>query len=211
MAYNSINFFIAAGVYNACGYRDAPSINTYFTEDLIADVAAPGYFPDYFGFEPENVRVNDILFVQASDINIILLITDVAPVTLTTYVNFPTNIVTEDLSTQSQTASGVWSAPIAFTLDFVKQGSEVLMTFPTITDASTGGAVILFDAAIPAPLRPAFEFSCPITLVDNSLAETGVFSLDTSGIVRITRLNNVAFAATGDAAFIGTAIKYKSV
>lgn len=211
MAYNSINFFIAAGVYNACGYRDAPSINTYFTEDLIADVAAPGYFPDYFGFEPENVRINDILFVQASDINIILLITGVAPVTLTTYVNFPTNIVTEDLSTQSQTASGVWASPVAFTLDFVKQGREVLMTFPTIIDVSTGGAQILFDTVVPAELFPEFDIYHPIVVVNNSVEEAGAFHLDTGGVVRILRLNMTAYAATGDAGFQGMAIKYKTI
>jgi hypothetical protein len=209
--FNSEGLFTASGIFNASAYGVAPALHTYHTEDNIATVSAPDYFPDFFNTDPLDIRVKDILFLECSDFNLIVVIDSLEPVTLTPFINFPTNIVTETTSTQSQTASGVWAAPIAFTLDFVQQGSETLMTFPNLVDVSTGGPSILFDTAIPLANRPAFEQVIPIWILDNSLAEVGVLTLATSGMVTITRANSVAFTATGNAAVVGMAIKYKNV
>ena len=209
--FNSEGLFTASGIFNASAYGVAPALHTYHTEDNIATVSAPDYFPDFFNTDPLDIRVKDILFLECSDFNLIVVIDSLEPVTLTPFINFPTNIVTETTSTQSQTASGVWASPIAFTLDFVQQGSETLMTFPNLVDVSTGGPSILFDTAIPLANRPAFEQVIPIWILDNSLAEVGVLTLATSGMVTITRANSVAFTATGNAAVVGMAIKYKNV
>lgn len=210
MAYTQSTFFAASGVYNATSYGEAPAIHTYRTEDLLADIMS-GYFPDFFGFEPEEVRVNDILALVTGDLRLFAFITSVAPVGLIAFSDFPPNLVTEALTTQSNEYTGIWSSNIPVLLDFVQQGHECLMTFPSGFDTSSGGAFIEFFSPVVVGSFPLFEVIKPMEVMNNSISEMGHMVLQTDGNVKIFRLDAVPFSVGGTAGFPAQSVVFRTV
>lgn len=211
MAFTPQTLYTARAVANAVSYGEAAAISTYTSEDLLTEVATPGYFPDFFGVDPIQIKIGDVLVLMAADIRLLAVIISVAPVLLDAFTDFPQNLVTQSITQQSNEYSGVWASPIPILLDFIQQGNECLITFPSGIDLSTGGANISFTSPVIPSAFPLFEVSTPIEILDNSISEIGTLILRTDGTIEIFRLNGTPFTASGNAGFPSTMVKYRTI
>jgi len=210
--FNSEGLFTASGIFNASAYGVAPALHTYHTEDDIATVSAPDYFPNFFNTDPLDIRVKDILFLECSDFNLITVIDSLEPVSLIPFINFPTNIVTDNDQSISTNASGPWAAPESIMLDAYNLSKECILTFPAVSAACTVAATsIAFSTGLPAALFPAYAISKPILVLDNSLYVEGNINLSTGGVITIEKLNGAAFTTTGNAGFAGFSVSFKTI
>jgi len=211
MAFQSSNLFLSRGAYNSTSYDDAPSYNTYIsTDDTISTIATPGYFPDFFGQDPLNSRVHDIFSLMGSDNNVFAIVSSLEPVVFTAFFDFPSNLVTELITTQSNEYSGIWAANIPILIDFVQQGHECLMTVPSGFDVSTGGPFISFTSPVIAGSIPLYDVIVPFEIMDNSISEIGHLELKTDGSVKVFRLDATAFSIGGTAGFPTQSVKYRT-
>lgn len=206
------NLYTSAALFNSTSYGVAPAIHTYTSStDTLAAISAFDYFPNHFNVDPLQIRKGDILFIIASDFNLITKITSVSPVVLVAFVDFPTNIVTDSDSLFSVNAQGIWASPQPIMVDVYQQNKLCILTFPNVVAASTGGALISFSSTLPTSVFPQYAVIKPIYIEDNSLQETGLLILNIDGTVRIVRANSVAFDATGNAGFLSFNVTYKTV
>lgn len=210
MSYTPSTFFTASGVYNAPGYGDASAIHTYRTPDLLSEITT-SYFPDFFGFDPVRVRTNDVLMLMTQDVRLFAFITSVAPVALVSFSDFPENLVTQSITTQSNEYTGIWTLNEPVLLDFVQQGQECLMTFPSGFDISNGGPFISFVSPIVSNSFPLFDVIIPIEIMDNTVSEMGHMLLKTDGSVKIFRLDAVPFSIGGTAGFPTQSVKFRTI
>jgi len=210
MPYTPSTFFTASGVYNAPGYGAASALHTYKTPDLLGAIMS-GYFPDFFGFDPDRVRTDDVLMLITGDIRLFAFITSVAPVGLIAFSDFPGNLVTQSITTQSNEYTGIWALNQSVLIDFVKQGNECLMTFPSGFDTSIGGPFISFVSPVIPEVFPTVDFVVPIEVMDNSVSEIGHMLLKTDGSVKVFRLDAVPFSIGGTAGFPTQSIKIRTI
>lgn len=214
MSFDPTKLFLAAGRFNSTSYGAAPAIHTYNgieEGDDIETIATPGYFPDFFGADADEIRADDILIVLAADIRIITLVVSVDPVILTTFTDFPTNLVTQDLTSQAQEYLGIWASSIPIIIDIAQQGNECLVTFPSAFDTSTGGPSISLFAAIFPANRPLYDFVTPFEIMNNGVSEMGHIEIKTDGTMKIFRLDAAAFSVGGNAGFPTQPVKYRTV
>src|ERR1043166_7294309 len=214
MAFTPTTLLTAASVMNATGYGDASAIHTYRSADTLSEIGIPGYFPDFFNVDPEQVRVNDILAVMASDLRLFTIITDLSPVTLVAFSDFPSNIVTDLDTTQSNELTGVWAAPISIMLDFYQQNKECIVTFPSVSADATGGGggPITLTSPFIAAAFPQYEIFQPIIIQNGTDGnfEAGECQLLVDGTIAITRAAG-SFGTTANAGFKGFSIAFKTI
>jgi hypothetical protein len=210
MAFTPINFFAERAVYNATSYGEAPAIHRYISQDLLAEVATPGYFPDFFGLTPLEVKVNDVLVLMASNTRLLAVILSLEPVILTAFTDFPPNLVQQSITTQSNEYTGIWASNQPVLLDFVLQGNECMMTFPSSFDISTGGAFISFVSPVIIDALPMVDAIYTIEIMDNSIPEMGHMEIKTDGSVKVFRLDLSSFSIGGTAGFPTQTISYRT-
>lgn len=207
------NLYTAAAIFNSTSYGSAPAVHTYTSAtDTLADISSFDYFPDHFNVDPLRIRANDILFIIASDFNLITRITSVVPVNLVSFVDFPTNIVTDTDRLISTSLQGIWASPIPIMIDAYQLNKLCILTFPTVSQASIGGATeFTLSAPLPAALLPQYTTAVDVKLTDNSLPVDGALTLHTSGSLFWTKDDGSLFSSTGNAGFFGFAAAYKTV
>lgn len=214
MSFNPLTLFKAASVMNATGYGEAPAIHTYRSDDAISMIGSPGYFPDFFGVDPLQIRVNDILTVMASDFRLFAYILSLEPVTLAAFTDFPTNIVTDLDTTQSNEAAGAWASNIPIMIDFYQQNKECIVTFPSVSDSAVGGSggPITLTAPFIIDAFPQYEIFETVIIqngTDGAL-EPGQCRLLTDGTIQIYRFAG-SFGTTANAGFQAFSVAYKTI
>jgi hypothetical protein len=135
----------------------APAFSQYASPDTLAEMTTPGYFPAYFGFNPdENFNIvvpNDILTVYSTTEygSLSLLITSANPLTFS-FIN--SNIPTyESFSIQSETDVADIVLPITFTRD--SNGIITAFLTSTLEFSTVAPGFITFSPFIlPSLYRP---------------------------------------------------------
>lgn len=201
MAYSTLTLFTASGIYNATGYGEAVAIHTYTTSDLVSIVSTPGYFPNNFGVNEDQIRINDILILMTGDFNTFTKVTSLSPVGIVAFLDFPSNVVTDSSSIFSTTVQGVWASPIPIDINVYQQNKLCVLTFPPVLAAATGGPLITFGDLFPESCRPALDTSGGCGLINNSLNEIGGIVVITDGTAFIARSDGSPFSASGNAGF----------
>lgn len=176
--YNKTNFNCARGVYNCESPSTATAIHTFISDTPIANIMTVGYFPPEFGFAEGSVLVNDYIFVQASDGQYQLLVTDMDPVTVADaspsfadvkLTNLQTSAIDtevlvvdpvtgevkkrdistfEDASSINTVAQGPYASPEPCTIGLVKNNRNIIIFFSGVDFLSTSAAKITFPAGI---------------------------------------------------------------
>lgn len=193
--------FTARSVYNATSYRIASAIHTYRTTDTIAQVMVPGYFPDNFGVNELQVAVDDLLILMTSDYNVIAKVTSISPSGLVLFLDFPTNLVTDQSANLSNVLTSVVTTPVPYNFTAYKAGKVCILTFPQVSGPSGGGTVLDMQDALPEAFRPPQFTSVPAGVINNSLYEVGGMLINSDGTFGVVRQNGIAFDPTGDAGF----------
>jgi hypothetical protein len=121
----------------------------------------------------------------------------------------PSNLSQYQYTGFSSTVSGPWSATAAtFTIE--KLGKNVSLQSAAISITESVSAIIGFNSVLPAFLRPNISVSIPVTIINDSVQETGYFSVDSSsGQMNISR-NIGAFTGAGTAGYRSFNVSYQS-
>jgi len=176
----------------------------------INNITDPGYFPENFGFRPDQVQVNDLVFFRGADGTAWALITSVSPTVMTSL--YP-NVPVPAQAVINTTASGPWASPGATTLRLLSVDKQVTLTCTNpIQATAVNTAPIQFAAGVlnVAGYIPRFNTIDYVILgVNNSVNSAINVELSTSGDILITHLG-LNFTNSGLAGFYRFCISYQA-
>lgn len=173
MAYEKKFFTLGRGSYNNYATLDNAAQHIYKTAvDTLATILAPGYFPENFNFDLNNVKIGDIIDIYGSDFDNKYVITNVTAPTFSepkdlsnaTFV-FGTNLI------------GIFAAPQPITITFRKIGDVVTVFVPNATAVATIAANMTTSAQVGAALVPELTIQNIVPVVDNGLVAAGALKI----------------------------------
>ena len=184
MAFIIENFRSGRGI----NFSNAPStgtaIHTYKNlDDSFNTVTTSGYFPAYFGQEPDNIKTNDYIYLITGTRASLTKYSAVSPVPILEEI-FNFNITT---GTFPLTFQGPWSSPQSITVRYEAMDNLVVLTFPSILAITTemGVMVSALGTMIPSNLRPLDDYAQSIPVYGSQLQEGYVNIVRASGLVTI--------------------------
>jgi len=206
MAYTQNSFSLGRGKYNNHISPDGLAIHTYKSlTDTLATIIAADYFTDYFGFDPSNFELNDLLYISDSTgESQQYKITSLDPVTITAASD--ADNVTQDELNFVTTWGGAFSPAVSGgNIRLIKRSSSgdaygtVEALFDGVTDTTTAVSIIQSTSALPAEYRPTSDFG-PVTQItkvsENNVGKTGEVVIGTDGKITFYSDENNALFAT---------------
>lgn len=216
MAYIRDNFNLGRGKYNNHTSIDVIAIHTYTTDvDSFTDMQSGTYFPDFFGFTVEDVRVNDLIHIKDS--------TNTYKIWRVFTTTQPVNIIEEGdyLVRESFGVPTVWdgafSTPQAGGLiEIIKTSSgggtvspgagEVIATFVGLNETTDFVDTINLVTPLQTNLRPAASsgnISIVIPVLSNGASQAGLITIQTDGNIIISaNVGGADFAIAANSGFL---------
>lgn len=108
--------------------------------------------------------------------------------------------------------TGIWAAPQAGTLSFVRVGKSVTLTFPDILSTASVATFITNSVALPVSIRPSVKNDFPVRITDNGTQPTaaGLIRMNTDGSVNIYKdLNSSNFTAANSGGLQSITVHYR--
>lgn len=190
MAFNQDYLFLGRGVYNACEFGLAPSISTYDSStDTFSVITTSGYFPPLFNSSSDgsNIQVGDLLMIEGSDTQGIMIVTSINPVLLS---NFSTAASSQTITNTNYTSTGALTVSVPFQI--VTDGSLINLQYTSMTGTASASGNVTFN--LPVATAPAENFFTPVMFVVGGTAEIGIMIVESSGTIIFNRLNGSNFS-----------------
>ena len=185
-------------------------VHTYkSTTDMVAAIMAPGYFPDNFNSDINDVEIGDLLWIVGSDSFSVTEITALSPVTV--IINPTSNVFPGGLTTSSinftvasgggfidyfavaglgATWTGPWASPISLSDAIRTYLINDLCTLEFVQIPFISGvtpSIITLQDPLPEDFNPDSDKTFgPYLMVNNDIRVLGTVHITSSGVVTIS-------------------------
>jgi hypothetical protein len=207
MPYNSNDFMLGRGQYNCEGSPTAPAYHAYTTTETLATVTAASYFPANFNFPEGCVIDNDLIWIHASDGRGFFTVTFASTVPLLSANITPPNLAVTNSASLS--FGGPFSGPQTVAYNYVRNGTQITLTFEPISFAFTGASVITSSTNLPAALRPATAIHGSMNVINASVNAPGYMIVVETGQIIVGTYQSLNQFTSGNVGWNRDPITYQ--
>jgi len=179
MAFLQENVKLGRGSNNNSISNDQLAIHTYNTTDSIFEIFESNYFPPYLGFDDNDIKTNDIFYINCPDGKPSYIIQDPADFSFIGTSNDVYQTVPIINARRNVSAIGPFATPQNIQYLFYQTGNFLHITVPAVSQVVQNTATIIINNFLDPSYLPASSFIQEAYVI-NGPAKQGFIQFDGS-------------------------------